>query len=107
MNVHRVRELEGLEVGVGHDVRGRSEVLDLEELGHDLWPDDAAELVDQLDGGPLAVVSDAVPDDHVELVLLVLDAQHHRHRLADLDNAADLRRQVQEVQAFKHYRMMS
>ena len=90
MNVHGVRELEGLEVGVGDDIGRRSKVLDLVELGHDLRPDDAAELVDQLDGGPLAVVSHAVADDHVELVFFVLDAQHHRHRLTDLDDAADL-----------------
>ncbi len=34
---------------------------------------------------------DAVPDHHVELVLVVLDAEHHGHGLADLDDARHLR----------------
>ena len=72
VNVHRVGELERLEVGVT-DYRGRgAKVLDLLELGHDLGPGDAAQLVHQLDGGPLAVVSHTVADKHVELVLVIL-----------------------------------
>ena len=51
-----------LEVGVGEDVGGGIEVLDLLEGGHDLGSDDATLLVDQLDGGLPAVVSDAVAD---------------------------------------------
>ena len=72
MDVHGVRELERLEVGVTDYGGGGAEVLDLLELGHDLGPGDAAQLVHQLDGGPLAVVSHAVADKHVELVLVIL-----------------------------------
>ena len=39
---------------------------------------------------PLSVVRHAVPDHHVELVLVVLDTQDHRHGLADLHDAGDL-----------------
>ncbi len=92
MNVHGIRELESLEVGVRDDVGRRSEVFNFVKFGHDLRTNDAAELVDELDGRPLAVVRDAVPDDHVELVLLVLDAEHHGHRLTDLDDPAHLAR---------------
>ena len=72
MDVHGVGELEGLEVGVADDGGGAAEVLDLLELAHDLGPGDAAELVHQLDGGALAVVRHAVADQHVELVLVIL-----------------------------------
>ena len=48
VDVHGVRELECLEVGVGdHGGRG-AEVLDLLEAGHDLGPSYAANLVDEL-----------------------------------------------------------
>ena len=48
VDVHGVRELEGLEVGVrDHGGRG-AEVLDLLEAGHDLGPSYAADLVDEL-----------------------------------------------------------
>lgn len=73
VHVHRVGELERLEVGERHDGRGRPEVLDLLELVHDLRPDDATVMVDQLYGRPLSVVRHAVAHQHVELVLLVLD----------------------------------
>ena len=79
-----------LEVCVGEDVGGGVKVLELLEGGHDLWPRDAALLVDELDGRALPVVRHAVAHHHVELVLVVLDAQHHRHRLADLDDASHL-----------------
>ena len=72
VDVHGVGELEGLEVGVADDGGGAAEVLDLLELAHDLGPGDAAELVHQLDGGALAVVRHAVADQHVELVLVIL-----------------------------------
>ncbi len=49
MHVHRVRELEGLEVGVAEHVGGRVEVLDLLEGAHDLGADHAALLVHKLD----------------------------------------------------------
>jgi hypothetical protein len=58
--------------------------------GHDLGPDDAAVLIDQLNGRPFAVVGHAIPDQHVELVLVVLDGQYHRHCLPDLDDARHL-----------------
>ena len=104
-----------LEVCVGEHVGGGVKVLELLEGGHDLGPGDAALLVDELDGRALPVVRHAVPHlsgvalvpgvhryyhlyfgiksiahHHVELVLVVLDAQHHRHRLADLDDASHL-----------------
>lgn len=83
VHVHRVGELERLEVGERHDGRGRSEVLDLLELVHDLGPDDATVVVDQLYGRPFAVVRHAVAHQHVELVLLVFNGQHHGHGLPD------------------------
>jgi len=98
VHVHRVRELERLEVRERHDGRGRAEVLDLLELIHDLRPDHAPVVIDQLDGRPLAVVRHAVPHQHVELVLFVFDGQHHGHRLADLHDARHLRR----PRAFAH-----
>ena len=35
-------------------------------------------------------MSHAVSDQHVELLLVVLDSQHHRHGLPDLDKAGHL-----------------
>ena len=90
VDLHAVRELEGLEVGVAEHRGAGSEVLDLVELGHELGPGDAALLVHQLDGRPLAVMRHAVADQHVELLLVVLDGEHHGHGLADLDEAGHL-----------------
>ena len=73
MHVHRVRELESLEVGVRDDGGRLAKVLDLLEAGHDLGPRYAADLVDELNGVLLAVVSDAVPYQHVKFILVVLD----------------------------------
>lgn len=92
VHVHRVGELERLEVSERHDGRGRPEVLDFLELVHDLRPDDATVVVDQLYGRSLAVVRHAVAHQHVELVLLVLDGQNHGHGLPDLHDARNLRR---------------
>lgn len=36
-------------------------------------------------------MSHAVANQHVEFVLVILDGQHHRHRLTDLDDTADFR----------------
>lgn len=92
VDLHRVREFEGLEVGVGED-RGRgAEVLYLGEAGHELGPGDAAPLVDELDRRPFAVVRHAVPHEHVELGVVVFDREHHGHGLADLDQARHLGR---------------
>ena len=90
VDLHAVRELERLEVGVAEHAGAGTEVLDLVELGHELGPGDAALLVHQLDGRPLAVMSHAVSDQHVELLLIVLDGEHHGHGLADLDEAGHL-----------------
>ena len=46
VHIHRVGKLKGLKVGVRNDGGRRAEILDLLELGHDLGPDDAAQLVD-------------------------------------------------------------
>lgn len=54
---------------------------------HNLWPDDATILIDQLNRRSLAVVGDAISHQHVKLILVVLDSQHHRHGLADLHDA--------------------
>ena len=75
VDVHGVWELEGLEVGVGDDGGGGAEVLDLLEARHDLGARDAADLVDELHGVLLAVVRHAVPHQHVELVLVVLQEE--------------------------------
>ena len=53
-------------------------------------PDDTSLLVDQLDWRALAVVRHTVAHHHVELALVVLHSQHHRHRLPDFDNTAHL-----------------
>mgnify|MGYP007086835779 CR=1 FL=1 len=90
MNLHAVRELERLEVGIAEHAGAGTKVLDLVELGHELGPGDAALLVHELDGRPLAVMSHAVPDQHVKLLLIVLDGKHHGHGLADLDEAGHL-----------------
>jgi len=90
VHVHRVGELKRLEVRERHDGRGRPEVLDLLELIHDLRPDDATVVVDQLYGRSLAVVRHAVAHQHVKLVLLVLDGQNHGHCLPDLYDARHL-----------------
>lgn len=98
VHVHRVGELECLEVRERYDGRRRAEVLDLLELVHDLRSDHATVVVDQLYGRSLAVVRHAVPHQHVELVLLVLDGQHHGHGLADLHDTGHLGR----PRAFAH-----
>lgn len=90
VHLHRVGELERLEVCVGQHGGRRAEVLDLGEAAHQLGPRDAAALVHQLDRAPLAVVRETVPHQHVELVLLVLDRQHHGHGLADLYDSCHL-----------------
>ena len=84
VHVHRVRELEGLEVRIGDDGGGRPKVLYLLEMTHDLRPGDAPVLIHQLDRRPPPVVCHAVPHEHVELVLVVLDGKDHGHRLTDL-----------------------
>ena len=76
MYVHGVWELEGLEVCVGDDGGGGAEVLDLLEAGHDLGPRYAADLIHQLHGVLLAVVRHAVPHQHIELVLIVLQERY-------------------------------
>lgn len=89
VDFHGVRELEGLEVGIGQDRSRSTKVLDLGEPGHELGPGDASSLVNQLNGGTFAVMGHAVANEHVELVVVVLDGQDHGHSLADLDQARD------------------
>lgn len=91
VDVHGVGELEGLEVGEADDGRRRPEVFNLLELAHNLWSHDASVLVDELDRRALSIMRHAVSHKHVELVLVVLDGQNHRHRLSDLHNSADFR----------------
>ena len=80
-----------LEIGVGDDGGRLSEIAHFLEAAHNFGAGDAAELIHQLDGGAHSIVGDAVADQHVELVLVVLDSQDHGHRLADLDDAAHFR----------------
>lgn len=47
-------------------------------------------MVDQLYGRAFAVVRHAVPNQHVKLILLVLDSQHHGHCLSDFHDAGHL-----------------
>ena len=91
VNLHAIRELEGLEVGVGQDGGTGTKVLNLGELGHELGSGDAALLVNQLNGSTFSVVSHAVTDQHVELLIVVLDGQDHGHGLTDLHKARNFR----------------
>ena len=92
MHLHRVGELERLEMGVGEDRRGRAKVLDLGEPRHELRPGDATPLIDQLNRGPFTVVRHAISHEHVKLGIVVLYGEHHRHRLADFHQSGDLGR---------------
>ena len=74
-------------MSVGQDGGGRAKVLDLGEARHELGSGDATSLVDQLDGRPFAVVGHAVAHEHVEFAVVVLDGQHHGHRLTDFDQS--------------------
>ena len=78
-----------LKVSVGQDIGRAVEILQLLEGRHDLLPHHAPLLVHQLDGRSLTVMGDTVPHHHVELVLIVLHAQHHGHGLTNLDYTAD------------------
>jgi len=62
----------------------------LDSPGHDLWPDNATILIDQLNRCSFAIVGDAVSHQHIKLILVVLDSQHHCHSLADLHDAGHL-----------------
>ena len=91
MNLHAIRELEGLEVGVGQDGSTGTKVLNLRELGHELGSGDTALLVNQLNGSAFSIVSHAVTDQHVKLLIIVLDGQDHGHGLTDLHKARNFR----------------
>lgn len=43
-----------------------------------------------MNGRTLAVVSHAIPHEHVEFGVVVLDGKHHCHGLTDLDETRDL-----------------
>lgn len=91
VNIHRVGELEGLEVRKANDRRRRSKVFNLLEFTHNLWSHNAAMLVDKLNWRSFSIVSHAISHQHIELVFIVFDCQHHRHCLTNLYNSADLR----------------
>lgn len=91
MDVHRIGELESLEVRERHDRCGWSKVLDLLEFAHNLRPHDASVLINQLNWRTLTIVSNAVTDQHIELVLVVLDGQHHSHGLTDFHDTRNFR----------------
>lgn len=90
VNLHRVGELEGLEVGVGEDGCRGAKVFDLGESAHELRSRYATALVHKLDGASFAIVRETIPNKHVEFVLLVLDCEHHCHGLADFHDAGHL-----------------
>uniref|UniRef100_A0A2M4D382 Putative secreted protein n=1 Tax=Anopheles darlingi TaxID=43151 RepID=A0A2M4D382_ANODA len=92
VHLHRVRELEGLEVGVRQYRGGCTEVFDLGEARHQLRARHATTLIDQLDRCPLAIVRHTVAHQHIELAVVVLDREHHRHGLTDLHQTRHLRR---------------
>ena len=91
VDLHRVGEFEGLEVGVGQDRSGGPKVFDFGETGHEFGSGYATALIDQLNGRPFAVVGHAVADQHVEFTVVVLNGQDHRHRLTDFHDAAHFR----------------
>ena len=61
-----------LEVGILKDIGGGVKVLDLLEGTHDLLPDHTALLVNQLDGGPLAIMGHTVPHLHKSSCLFII-----------------------------------
>jgi len=85
MNIHRVRELEGLEMSIRHYGSRRSEVLDLVESRHNLWSSDTAVLIYELNWSSFSIMSHAVSNKHVEFVFIVFDSQDHCHCLTDFD----------------------
>lgn len=60
--------------------------------GHNLRPNDTAILINKLNGCPLSIMSNAVPHQHIELVLIILDSQDHRHSLPNLHYTGHLAR---------------
>lgn len=89
VNIHRVGELEGLEVRETDDRRRRAKVLYLLEFTHNLWSHDASMLVNELNWSALSIVGDTITHQHVEFVLIILDCQYHRHGLSDLHDSTD------------------
>merc|ERR1719507_2346928 len=90
VDIHGVWELEGLEVCVGEHIGSRVKVFHFLERTHDLLSDHTALLINQLDWSSLSVVRNTVPHHHVKLVLVVLNPEHHGHRLSDLHDPAHL-----------------
>lgn len=91
VHLHWVWELECLEVCVREDWSWRAKVLDLRELGHDLRPDNTSLRVYKFNWGSFSVMSDAVSDQHVELVLFIFDGKNDGHSLTNLDNTSNFR----------------
>ena len=89
VDIHRVGELEGLEVGVGDNSSRRPKVFNLVKFGHDFGANDASHLVDKLDGCSFAIMCDAVAHHHVKLGIFIFDTQDHGHGLANFDYATD------------------
>lgn len=91
VNLHRIRELECLEVSIRQHRRACPEVLDLRKPRHQLRSRHTSTLIHQLNRSSLTIVSHAVSHQHIKLAVVVLDGQHHRHRLADLYQSGHLR----------------
>jgi len=91
VHIHGVREFERLEVRERYDGCRWAEVFDFLELAHDLGAHYTTVLIHQLNGSPLSVVCHTVAHQHIELAFVVLDGQHHGHRLSYLHNARHFR----------------
>ena len=74
VRIIRSNTVSDLEVGVLKDIGCCVKVLDLLEGTHDLLPDHAALLVNQLDGGPLAIMGHTVPHLHRSSRLFIICA---------------------------------
>ena len=48
-------------------------------------------LIDELNWRTFSIMCNAISHQHIEFVFIILDRQHHCHRLTDLHNAADFR----------------
>ena len=54
---------------------------------HNLWPDDTSILINKLNRSTLSIMRHAISHQHIELVLVILDREYHRHCLSDLNNS--------------------
>lgn len=89
VDFHCVWKLERLKMSVRQDRGTGAEVANLGKPAHQLGSDYTTVTIYKLDGSALSIVRNAVADQHVELIFVVLDGKDHSHRLADLDDPSD------------------